>query len=305
VKGARIARALVPAGLALAAALAPLRPALAATYRDAIGRSVTVAEDPARIVSLAPDITEVLFALGLGDRVVGVTVYCDYPPEALGKPKIGGFINPSLEAILAERPDLVVATADGNRREDVEQLAGLGVAVYVVNTRSLDEIFAAIRAVGRLTGRAAAADALAGGLARRRDRVRAAVANRPPVSVFVALDRNPLVTAGEGTFVAELVELAGGRNVVVASAIGYPVMNMEQLLAADPAVIVDAAEAREIPQAEAEALWRAIPGAAGLSAVRRGRILVTGMGSFFRPGPRVVESLERLAAYLHPGAAPP
>lgn len=300
-----MARALATAGFAFAAALAPLRPALAETHRDAIGRAVAVPAAPARIVSLAPDITEVLFALGLGGRVAGVTIYCDYPPEALAKPKIGGFINPSLEAILAQRPDLVIATADGNRREDVERLAGLGVAVYVVNTRSLDEIFAAIRAVGTITGRAAAAETLAGELARRRDRVRAAVASRPPVSVFVALDRNPLVTAGAGTFVAELVALAGGRNVVGASAIGYPTMNMEQLLAADPEAIVDAAEAREIPQAEAEALWRAIPGAAGLRAVRRGRILVTGMGSFFRPGPRVVQSLERLASYLHPEAFAP
>lgn len=285
--------------------LCAARPVRAAVFKDAVGRLVEVRTAPVRLVSLAPNLTEVLFALGLAERVVGVTIFCDYPPAARKKPKIGGFINPSLEAIVAQRPDLVFATADGNRSEDVEKLNDLGVPVYVVDTRSVEEILLAIRTVGAITGREASARALADELARRRDRVRAAVEKLPPVSVFVALDRSPLISAGDGTFVGELVTLAGGRNIVGASAILYPTVNMERILAADPAVIVDAAEAREISRVEADAIWRAIPGAAGLRAVRQGRILEIGMGSFFRPGPRIVESLERLATYLHPGAFAP
>lgn len=290
---------------AAAAALGAEPPAGAAVYKDAVGRRVELKTAPARLVSLAPNLTEILFALGLGDRVVGVTIFCDYPPAAREKTQIGGFINPSLEAIVAQRPDLVLATADGNRPEDVEKIASLGMPVYVVDTRSVEEVVQAIRVVGRITGREEPARALADELVRRRDRVRDAVAKSTPVSVFVALDRNPLISAGEGTFVAELVTLAGGRNLASASAIRYPVVNMEQLLATDPEVIVDAAEAREISQSEAGSIWRAIPGAGGLRAVKNGRILEVGMGSFFRPGPRIVESLERLAAYLHPGAFAP
>jgi iron complex transport system substrate-binding protein len=119
-------------------------PAEAATVRDAVGRTVAVPDAPQRIVSLAPNITEMLYALGLGDRVAGVTQYCDWPPEVAAVPRIGGVINPSLEAIVALGADLVFATADGNRPADVERLAGLGVAVYTIDTRSIADVFASL-----------------------------------------------------------------------------------------------------------------------------------------------------------------
>jgi iron complex transport system substrate-binding protein len=293
----RAAAALLAALLALGAAPAP-----AATVRDATGRRLEVRVPAQRIVSLAPNVTEILFALGLGDRVVGVTDFCDHPPEARARTRVGGFVNPSIEGIVALRPDLVLATADGNRPEDVEQLGRLGIPAFVTESHSLADIARAIEAVGSLTGREEAARGLVASMAARRDRVRAAVGALPPVSVFVALDRAPLISAGAGTFVDELVTLAGGRNVVVGSPIRYPVFSVEQLLAADPAVILDAAEVRPIGPAEAAELWRAIPGAAALSAVRQGRITEVNMGSFFRPGPRVVETLERMAELFHPGA---
>src|SRR5512143_1613151 len=188
-----------------------------------------------------------LFALGLGGRVAGVSPYSRSPPEVAAKPRIGGVINPSLEAIVALRADLVFATADGNRPADVERLASLGVPVYTIDTRSIADVFASLLTMGELTGRGAAARELVAGLERRRAAVAARLAGLAPVSVFVAIDRVPLISAGAGTFVGEMLTLAGGRNIAGASPIKYPVFSLEQLLAEDPAVIIDAADPGPVP----------------------------------------------------------
>jgi len=275
----------------------------AVTVRDAVGRSVEVPREPRRIVSLAPNLTEMLYALGLGDRVAGVTLFCDWPPEVAAKPKIGGVINPSLETIVALGADLVLATADGNRPEDVNRLAALGVAVYTIDTRSVGDVLRSLVTVGELTGRAERAREIAAGLERRREAVRVRVAGRAPVTVFVAIDRAPLISAGDGTFVGELLTLAGGRNIAGASPIKYPVFSLERLLADDPEVILDAADPGPVGSAELQARWRALPGAVALRAMRTGRMISVGQGSFFRPGPRIIDSLEQLVEILHPAGA--
>ncbi len=278
-------------------------PGAASTVRDAVGRSVDVPSDPKRIVSLAPNVTEMLFALGLGGRVAGVTLFCDWPPEVAAKPKIGGLINPSLESIVALGADLVLATADGNRAEDVNRLADLKVAVYTIDTRSVADVLRTLVTIGELTGRAAQAREIAAGLDRRREAVRARVAGLAPVTVFAAIDRAPLISAGAGTFVGELLTLAGGRNIAGDSPIKYPVFSLERLLADDPEVILDAADPEPLSSAELISRWAALPGATALRAMRTGRMISVGQGSFFRPGPRIVDSLEQLAEMLHPAKA--
>ncbi len=268
-------------------------------FRDAVGRQVAVSVPSRRIVSLAPNLTEILFSLGLEGEVAGVTLFCDWPPEAVGKPKVGGFVNPSLEAIVALEPDLVLATADGNRESDVLRLESLGVPVYVTDSRSLSDIMETIHVVGLLTGREREAGKLVREMTRRRDRVREAVADRPAVSVFIALNMSPLMTAGKGTFIDELVRLAGGRNIVDSPVVKYPVFSAEQLLARDPQVIVEAAGGGQ-GSAGAAAGWAQLPGWGGLRAVREGRVYEIGEGDFFRPGPRIMGTLERLAMILHP-----
>lgn len=284
------------------AALAPSSGG-AATVRDAVGRSVEVPADPRRIVSLAPNITEMLYALGLGERVAGVTLFCDWPPEVAAKPKVGGVINPSLETIVALGADLVIATADLNRPEDVNRLAALKVAVYTIDTRSVGDVLRSLVAIGEITGSAARAREVAAALERRREAVRARVAGLAPVAVFVAIDRVPLISAGDGTFVGEMLTLAGGRNIAGASPVKYPVFSLEQLLADDPEVIIDGADPGPLSPAELVSRWRSLPGAAALKALRSGRMISVGQGSFFRPGPRIVDSLERLAEILHPAGA--
>jgi len=286
--------------IALGLALASPARAETVTVRDAVGRTVAVPRDPRRIVSLAPNITEMLYALGLGERVAGVTIFCDWPPEVAARPKVGGMVNPSLETIVALGADLVFATADGNRPEDVNRLAALGVATYTIDTRSVDDVLRSLVTIGELTGRADRARELVAALDRRREAVRARVSGREPVSVFAAIDRAPLISAGAGTFVGELLTLAGGRNIAGASPIKYPVFSFEQLLADDPAVILDASDPLPLSTEELQERWRALPGAGALRAMRTGRMVSVGQGSFFRPGPRIVDSLERLAALLHP-----
>ena len=289
--------------IALLLPVAAATPGNATTVRDAVGRTVAVPAEPRRIVSLAPNLTEMLFALGLGERVAGVTIYCDWPPEAAAKPKVGGVINPSLEAIVALGADLVLATADGNRPVDVERLADLGMSVYTIDTRSVGDVLSSLVVIGDLTGRGAVAREIVAGLERRRASVAARVAGRSPVTVFVAIDRAPLISAGDGTFVGEMLTLAGGRNIAAASPIKYPVFSLESLLAEDPAVIIDAADPGPVSPDALRASWRALPGAGGLSALRTGRLVSVGQGSFFRPGPRIMDSLERLAEILHPQGA--
>jgi len=275
----------------------------AATVRDAVGRTVEVPREPRRIVSLAPNITEMLYALGLGDRVAGVTLFCDWPPEVAAKPKIGGLINPSLETIVALGVDLVLATADGNRPEDVNRLAALGVAVFTIDTRTVGDVLRSLVTIGELTGRAERARQIAAGLERRQEVVRERVGRARPVTVFVAIDRAPLISAGAGTFVGELLTLAGGRNIAGESPIKYPVFSLEQLLADDPEVILDAADPGVLSLPELQVRWSSLPGAAALRAMRTGRMISVGQGSFFRPGPRIIDSLEQLVEILHPAGA--
>jgi len=296
---AATAAALLSAAIFLLAALPGL--ARSATFSDAVGREVEVPERPARIVSLAPNLTEILFALGLGGEVAGVTLFCDWPREALDKPKVGGFINPSLEAILALNPDLVLATADGNRAEDIARLEALGLAVFVIDTRSVAEITDSILVVGRLTGTGDRARELADRIDDRLRLVTDILRGRTALPVFVALGRNPLITAAAGTFVDELITLAGGRNIVDSPTVKYPVFNMEQLVAADPAVIVSAIGS-PAEGAAAAARWQDLPGGSSLRAVKEKKVYELGEGDFFRPGPRIVDSIERLAAILHPEA---
>ena len=288
------------AGAAIVAAMTGIAaPAGGKTVTDVLGREISVDGTPLRIVSLAPNITEILFELGLGDSVAGVTFFCDWPPEARKIQKIGGFINPSLESVVALEPDLVLATADGNRPGDIEALERLGLAVFVIDTRSFDDIEETVILVGELTGRGAEGKRIAEEMRRRRERVRKAVAESRAPTVFVALDHSPLITAGEGTFVDELITLAGGRNVVRSPAVKYPVYSLEQLFSADPEVLLSTAPVPADAPGGGD-WWSGLPGGAGLKAVRNGTVYVLGTMDFFRPGPRIVDSLERMALILHP-----
>jgi iron complex transport system substrate-binding protein len=254
-------------------------------------------------VSLAPSITELLFALGAGDRVVGVTDWCRHPAAVRDLPRVGGHVNPNLEAVVALRPDLVVVEAANAAVGD--RLSRLGVGTCVVEHRHVAGILASVRLVGEACGDTASAAALHADLSRRLAQLAARRAGKPRPRVMIVVGREvksgrleDLYLAGGGTFLGELLELAGGENVVAGAAVSYPMISTEGLLRLAPDVVIDLApECADDPGrwAELERAWRA---RTDLPAAGSARVHVVTDDAPLIPGPRFVETLEWLASIL-------
>jgi cobalamin transport system substrate-binding protein len=278
-------------------------PVRAAVMTDMLGRSVSVPDGPLRLVSLAPSLTESVFALGRGDWLVGVTDFCDYPPEARLKPKVGGSVTHDLERIIQLRPSLVLITQDGNPLQTVARLTQLGLPVFAVTPDSFGGILKSILSLGRALKAEAAAAKLVQQIQDRASWVRRTVQGRPRPRTLYLVWSDPLVAAGPGTFVGDLLEMAGGENIVRERSVGYPHLGWEEVVERAPEVIV-VTEHRE-PDRSATGVevlrsnwsrWQSIP------AVRSGRILELPGDTILRPGPRVVEGLEALSRAIHPEA---
>jgi iron complex transport system substrate-binding protein len=255
---------------------------------------VTVEKAPERIVSLAPANTELLFALGLGDRVVGVTSYDDYPPEVADIPKVGDFAGPNLEAVAAADPDLVLVTL-GVQEDMVAKLEDLGATVVAIDPQSLTGLFNDFRKVGAVTGTPAHAEQLLLALQLQISEVRKAVSGEKPVTAFVEIGQNPLFTVGQGTLLNELIGIAGGTNVVEEN--GYVPYSVEQVVKADPDVyLATHSSATDIETVAQRA------GYEDLSAVKNGRVVILDDNLTSRPGPRIAEGLRLIAEGLHPEA---
>ena len=290
------------AAIALLLAFTLLNPAwtpsvFSATYRDALHREVVIHEAPERIIPLAPNLTEILYRLGLGDRVVGVTNHCNYPPEAAAKPKVGSYINLNVEQIVSLAPDLVIGTVDGNERTVVETLERAGINVYVVNPRNVREAIQTIALLGKLCGVEQEALALAAELTRRVDRVVQVTSSRQRPLVFLQINLHPIMTVNSRTIHHDLIRLAGGENMTAREPITYPRISMEEIVGRQPDVILISSMQRggRFEKAREEWLkWTAIP------AAKRGRVHLIDSDLIDRPSPRVVEGLERMAELIHP-----
>ena len=259
-----------------------------------------------RIVSTSPSITEALFALGLGSRVVGVSTYCRYPPEVTRLPKVGSFVRPEAELIARLRPDLVIVHAGPH---DVpRQLSALGIRSITVDRGALASVYSTIRGIGAAAGVADRAEAVVAGLQRRLDQVHAAVASRTPKKVLLIVGRRPgtlsdLVAVGRDSYLSDLVTIAGGVNVLDDARLpAYPRISLETVIHLAPDVIVDAgdmgdkAEARVRRQLAAERLWNQ---QTAVAAVRQNGVHAVTSDAFVVPGPRVVEVADTLALWLH------
>ncbi|MEW5855714.1 MAG: helical backbone metal receptor [Myxococcota bacterium] len=256
---------------------------------------------PARIVSLAPSVTEMVFALGAGSRLVGVTRFCDVPVEATRLPKVGGFADASLEAILGLKPDLVIAVrAEGNRKV-ADRLVDLGVPVLVVPGTTLADVFTALRMIGDALNVGDAAGKLRASIQAELDEVRRRVSGLPPTRVLLLYDHRPLIVAGPGSFGHELLTLAGGDNACVQGAVPYPTMNVEAVIACAPRMILDASMGGRDDDkgAQARALFSRY---ASIPAVRENKVLAIPGGALMRPGPRVGQDVRTLAMLMHPEA---
>jgi iron complex transport system substrate-binding protein len=259
--------------------------------------NISAAEGPGpqRVVSLAPSVTETLFALGFGDRVVGVTTYCDYPPEARRLPKIGGFTNPSVEAIVATRPDLVIGVNDSSHPVKTKELEGLGIKIALISVTSLDEILNSFKSVARMLGRQEAGDKLAQEINRQFEQVKKRVAPVPRRSTLLAVGLRPLVAVGGKNFIDELITLAGGDN--IAGNAAQPWLNLpdEYVIAKAPQVIIQAGMGSE--RGTSAKYWSDLK---SIPAVKEGRVYSYPSDKILRPGPRVGEGLEEIARLVHP-----
>lgn len=261
---------------------------------------------PARIVSTTPGITEILYALGLGDRVAGVTDYCHYPADALRKPKIGTYTQPNLEAIAALRPDLVIIQV--NPIQLGAKLRALKLNVLEIDHENVERLFASIGAVGRAAGAEDAARNLTARLRGDLDaiRVRAAALPRRKLMFLVGRSANSLegmMAVGGSSYLNELMELAGGDNIFRGAVAAYPRISIEEILARNPDVIVDMGEMAETTGVTAEQkrrvvrLWQRYP---TLKAVAGGRVYAVAADIFVVPGPRIVDAAREFARMLHP-----
>jgi iron complex transport system substrate-binding protein len=256
------------------------------------------ANAPARIVSLSPNTTETLFTLGAGDRLVGRSRFCDYPPEVRRIPSVGGYVDASLEAILALAPDLVVGARGPAGPALVNKLGSMGIATFFPSTESMAEIDAMIVELGKRIGLADRAVEVVTVLRARRDAIARAVEGEPRTRVLLVFGTSPIVAAGPGSFPDEMVRLANAENVVTTGA-GYPTLGVERLMTLRPEMIVNASMTGT-PGEQGDGIRRDDPGWRELAAVREGRVVAIHDEAVLRPGPRIGDGLATLARALHP-----
>lgn len=271
------------------------------TEVDTLGRKVTIQRMPARIISLAPSNTEILFALGAGDRVVGVTTVCNYPLEAVKKEKVGGFAAStiSIERILALKPDFVLSTGSMHKTV-IDALGRSGIAVYALEVNSMAELFSELEKLGRMLGNSENAKLLVRSMGERIGRVKDTVDSVPLEKrprVFWEMYDDPLMTAGKDSFQSEVIEIAGGRNIFSDLPGSWPIVNQEEVIRRNPQVIMGSDDHGD--KLSAEQIKRR-PGWSGVDAVKNGRIYLIPGDLVGRTGPRLVDAVEDIAKALYP-----
>jgi iron complex transport system substrate-binding protein len=269
----------------------------ARTVMDETGRSINITPAPQRIVSLAPGITETLYALGLDDKIAGVTSFCNWPSSALQKPRIGGFSNPSIEKIVALKPDLIIATADGNRKDTVQQLARLGLPVYVINPLNINGFLRSILHIGEITNREKDAGKLVEKNKKRLNNVSAQIRHKKKPRVFFQLGLEPVFTVGRGTLINEVIELAGGVNVAGHDTARYPIYSAEGIMGTSPEIIIFAPMVNDKNFAAVKRFWQNL---GEISAVRNNKIYPMDADLINRASPRIFDAIEIMAHIFHP-----
>jgi iron complex transport system substrate-binding protein len=250
---------------------------------------------PHRVVSLAPSVTETLFALGFGNHLVGVTTYCDYPAEAQKLPKIGGFMSPSLEAIVAKQPDFVIGVSSATDPVKAREMKRLGLKVTLISLATVSDILTSIKSIARLLGDPQAGETLVHKITVQFNQVKKRVAAAPRRSTLLAVGLRPLVAVGRKNFIDELITWAGGEN--IAGNAAQPWLNLpdEYVVAKAPRVIIEAGMGSERgPSGKNWADLKSVP------AVRERRVYAYPSDKILRPGPRIGEGLEEIARLIHP-----
>lgn len=263
------------------------------SFVDDAGHRIYLAKPPARVVSLAPSITEMLFALGLDEQIVGVTDFCDYPDAAKSKAQVG-YSNPSVEAVIALRPEVVLAPSDFLRPDLQSKLEQLKIPVFVLDARTLEDILLHIQTLGKMFEKTSAANEVTQTMRQRIAEIRRKVETLPARRVLYVLNSQPLIAVGPGSFLHPMIGLAGGVNIAAQAGVAYPKLSMEAVLKEDPEVLIFPSET--VPRSEQQQWLRWD----SLSAVKLRRFHEVSSSLLNRPGPRIIEGLEQLARAIHP-----
>lgn len=266
-------------------------------FTDEVGRTVRIPQPVRRIVSLAPSLTETVYALGLQDNLVGDTDYCDYPADAAKKHKVGGAINPNMEEVAALKPDVVLVVKSLNRLETVRALEQIGIAVYSTDPHTVQDVVASMKKLSGVLGAREAGDTLNEKLEGRLATVRKKLNGVPPRHVMFVVWTEPLISVGRKTFIADVLEQAGATS-VVESKQDWPKFSLEEAVRLQPEYLVFASNHSEAVENDMKALAQK-PGWSVMDAVRNRQIAVIS-DAINRPGPRIVEAVEELARQLHP-----
>ncbi len=264
------------------------------SVRDELGRDVTIPDHPHRLICLAPSITDTVYVLGRGEDIVGVTDYTKYPPEAKQKPSVGGVINPSLEKLVSLKPDLVLAIGDLNSFDLVRSIEHLGVPVFVIYPHGVQGIYHSIESIGKAINQDAQASALVARLQKREQIVRRRAAGKGTPTVFFVLWTDPIITAGRGAFITELIGIAGGKSISDDLPNEWPRVSFETIVARQPEYLLLVRGS----QVSLEALQQQ-GGWKRLEAVKKGKVFYADDRIDF-PSPIAFDALEDLAKQFHP-----
>jgi iron complex transport system substrate-binding protein len=266
-------------------------------FIDEVGREAIFPFPPKRIVSLAPNITEILFSLGLDEEIVGVSIHCNFPEKAKSKVRVGTYIRLDFEKITSLNPDLIIATAAGNTRDTVDRLGTLGFPTYVIYPKNFNDILKNIAHIGQVVNREEEARVIIEEMRKRSQRIVELTNGLPRPKVFIQIGDAPVVTVGKGSFADDLIRLAGGENIAGKEKEVYPRFGMEEILKRSPEVIVISSMN---PRGDYQKIlqewnrWKTIP------AIKNGRIHLIDSDLIDRPSPRIIDGLEELARVLHP-----
>jgi iron complex transport system substrate-binding protein len=266
-------------------------------FKDEVGREVIVPFPPKKIVSLAPNITEILFSLGLDQEIVGVSIHCNFPEKVQSRVRVGSYISLDFEKIVSLKPDLIIATGAGNTRDMVERLDRLGFPTYVIFPKNIEDVIRSVGHLSQLVGREKEGVDIIQEMKRRRERVVELTQGLPRPRVFLQIGEAPIVTVGKNSFADDLIRLAGGKNVAGNEKERYPRFGMEEILKRSPEVILISSmnpggNYQRVVQEWSR--WKTIP------AVKNGRIHLIDSDLIDRPSPRIIEGLEEMARILHP-----
>lgn len=294
---ARVTKTVLAGVLVMVIALCPQVHAGSVGGIDNTGSAVKIDGEPHRIVSLAPSITETLFALGLDKHIAGVSQFSNYPDAAREKPRVGSYINISLERVVALDPDLIIGTSNGNKAELLAHLRQLGFPVLVTNPLSIEGIFNTVMDIGETTGCPERAERLVASLRERVHAVTSRVAGLPVPRVFFQIGIDPIVSVGPDTFHDILITLAGGHNIAVASSARYPRYSIEEVVAEHPDIIILSSMKRGEDFETVRSGWQRW---SNVPAVRNGRIHIIDSDVTDHPSPRIIDGLETIAKIIHP-----